>query len=79
MEARTQDEILDCKGMLCPLPIIKVSKAFKTLETGKVLLLEATDPGSEPDMAAWRKRTGNEIIHTETTDGVFKFWLRKMA
>ena len=75
----TVDQTLDCKGMLCPLPIVKLSKAFKAMEQGQVLLLLATDPGSEPDIAAWHKRTGNELIQQSTEDQVFKFWLRKTA
>ena len=73
------DQTLDCTGMLCPLPIVKLSKAFKTLEQGQVLLLLATDPGSAPDIEAWKKRTGNELIQQSKEDKVFKFWLRKTA
>jgi len=75
----TPDETLDCKGMLCPLPIVKLSKAFKALDAGKVLLLLATDPGSRPDIEAWLRRTGNELVHQEQDGDVFKFWLKKTA
>ena len=71
------DQTLDCKGMLCPLPIVKVSKAIKTMEPGQTLLLLATDPGSQPDMTAWSKRTGNPIAHQDTEGDVFRFWIRK--
>jgi tRNA 2-thiouridine synthesizing protein A len=73
----TADQTLDCKGMLCPLPIIKLSKAIKSMEQGQVLLLEATDPGSQPDVTAWQKRTKNEIVHQTAEAKVFKFWIRK--
>lgn len=71
------DETLDCKGMLCPLPIVKLSKAVKGMETGKVVLLLATDPGSDPDITAWEKRTKNEILQKEQEGDVFKFWIKK--
>ena len=71
------DQTLDCKGMLCPLPVVKVSKAMKDLPAGNVLLLLATDPGSRPDMAAWSKRTGNPILHDDQDGAVFRFWIQR--
>ncbi len=73
------DETLDCKGMLCPLPIVKLSKTFKALDSGKVVLLLATDPGSEPDIAAWEKRTKNQVLQKDKEGDVFKFWIKKTA
>ncbi|MCG6958117.1 MAG: sulfurtransferase TusA family protein [Gemmatimonadetes bacterium] len=71
------DQTLDCKGMLCPLPVVKVSKAMKELPAGNVLLLLATDPGSRPDMTAWSKRTGNPIVHQDEEGPVFRFWIQR--
>ena len=50
--------LLDCRGMLCPVPIIRLSKAVKAAEIGQLVKLLATDPGSEPDLKAW-KQTGH--------------------
>jgi tRNA 2-thiouridine synthesizing protein A len=73
----TPDQTLDCKGMLCPLPIVKVAKAIKEIDAGQTLLLLATDPGSQPDMAAWAKRTTNPIVHQDTEGDVFRFWIQR--
>ena len=62
------DHVLDCKGMACPLPIIKTAKEIKTLDVGQVLELLATDPGVEPDMTAWTRRTKHELLKIEKTD-----------
>lgn len=72
------DQVLDCKGMQCPLPVIKTAQAIKTLEPGQVLELLATDPGVEPDMKAWSTRTGNELLKIEKTDDVFHVFLRRV-
>jgi TusA-related sulfurtransferase len=77
MTAPTADHTLDCKGMLCPMPIIKLSKAIKEIAVGQVLLLEATDPGSKPDVAAWQRRTRNEVVHQTEEGDVFRFWIRR--
>lgn len=73
------DRTLDCRGMLCPVPIVKLAKAIKEIEKGQVLLLEATDPGSKPDVEAWGRRTGNEIVHQTEEQQLFKFWIRRTA
>ena len=71
------DQVLDCSGMLCPMPIVKVSKAMKELQSEQVLKLIATDPGSPPDMEAWSRQTGNELLRSTIEESKFVFFLRK--
>lgn len=71
------DHVLDCKGLLCPVPIIKVSKAVKGMQVGQTLLMLATDPGSKADMEAWQKQTGNEILEIQREGELFKFLIKK--
>ncbi len=68
---------LDLKGLSCPLPIVKTSKAMKDLRSGEVLEALATDPGSVPDFDAWCRATGNELVESSREDGVFRFVIRK--
>ena len=68
---------LDCKGMNCPLPILKTKKAMDTLTSGQVLRMVSTDPGSANDMVAWANRTGNTIVKTEEKGGEFVFYVEK--
>jgi tRNA 2-thiouridine synthesizing protein A len=71
------DQTLDCLKLLCPVPIIKISKAVKDLQTGQTLLMLADDPGAKADMIAWAKQTGNELLGIEEEGKVFKFYVRK--
>ena len=73
------DQILDAKGLSCPLPILKTKKAVEILLKDQVLKVETTDPGSKNDMAAWAKRTGNEILKLEEGSGTFTFYIKKTA
>lgn len=73
----TPDRTLDCRGLLCPMPIIKISKAIRALEVGQILEMLATDPGSKADMLAWEKQTGHEILDIREDDGLFRFYVRK--
>jgi tRNA 2-thiouridine synthesizing protein A len=70
-------QTLDCKGLLCPLPIIKLSKALKTIEVGQVLEMFATDPGSVPDVEAFQSQTGHELVTKSSDAGVFRFLVRR--
>ncbi|MGE5173409.1 MAG: sulfurtransferase TusA family protein, partial [Betaproteobacteria bacterium] len=67
------DQVLDAKGLSCPLPILKTKKAVEALSKDQVLKVETTDPGSKNDMASWAKRTGNEILKLEEGSGTFIF------
>jgi tRNA 2-thiouridine synthesizing protein A len=72
------DEVLDCTGMACPLPVVKTSQAIKKLGPGQVLELLATDPGVEPDMQAWSRRTGNELLSISKEADVFHILIRRV-
>jgi len=71
------DKVLDCSGMLCPIPVAKTAKAIKQIEIGQVLKLIATDPGAPPDMDAWTKQTGHEMLESAEEDGKYIFYFRR--
>ena len=71
------DQVLDCSGLLCPMPVVKTMKAIKQMEIGQVLKLIATDPGAPPDMAAWSRQTGNQILEQHEEDGKFIFVIKR--
>jgi len=62
------DQVLDAKGLNCPLPILKTKKMIKSMSPGQVLQVLATDPGSVADMAAFCNQTGNELV-SQTNEG----------
>lgn len=78
-ETISADRELDCRGLSCPLPIIKTKREMDTLAAGQVLKMLATDPGSVNDMAAWSRKTGHDLLGQEEADGVFAFYIRKVG
>lgn len=70
------DQVLDAKGLNCPLPIIKAKKALKGMGAGQVLEVLSTDPGSVADFAAFCNQTGNELLSSETEGDVYKFEIK---
>jgi len=77
MNENAFDQELDCKGMNCPLPILKTKKQVDSMESGQILKMEATDPGSINDMNAWSRRTGHELLSHSLDDGIYTFFIKK--
>ena len=71
------DDIVDCVGLYCPVPIFETRKKMNSMERGQILKMMADDPGSKPDMESWARTTGNELIKVEEEDGVFTFYIKK--
>ena len=71
------DKVLDCSGLLCPIPVIETSKAVKEIGIGQVLKVIATDPGSPADLEAWARQTGHDLLASEQEDGKFVFLIRR--
>lgn len=70
-------KVLDCKGLSCPEPILKIKKTMGGMNAGDVVEMQATDPGSVADMASWAKRTGNAILDQKQDGDVFTYYVKK--
>ena len=71
------DQILDAKGLNCPLPILKAKKALKGMTAGQILEVQATDPGSVADFAAFCNQTGNQLMNQSNEGDVYKFEIKR--
>jgi tRNA 2-thiouridine synthesizing protein A len=68
---------LDLKGLVCPIPIVKISQAVKQVQVGELVEAIATDPGVLADIPAWCKTSGNELVKMERVDKTFHFVVRR--
>ena len=71
------DRELDACGLKCPLPILRTKKLLNEMSSGQVLKILATDPGSVRDFQAFSRQTGNQLLSSGESEGVFIFWLKK--
>jgi tRNA 2-thiouridine synthesizing protein A len=71
------DQELDACGLNCPLPILRAKKTLARMDTGQVLRVISTDPGSVKDFEAFSKQTGNELLESSEQDGQFFYLLKK--
>lgn len=53
---------LDCCGLQCPMPIVRISRAISELQAGDTLTVTADDAAFSADVAAWAKKTGNTLV-----------------
>ena len=77
MSEMEHEQALDCRGLSCPLPILKTKKQMDAMKSGQVLKMEATDPGSVNDVNAWTRRTGNELVTHSEEGGLYIFYIKK--
>ena len=68
---------LDCKGLACPMPIVRTAQAMKTLRPGDLIEVLATDKGALKDFPAWSKATGNPLIEQHDDGQLLRFVLQK--
>lgn len=72
------NQILDCIGLYCPMPVIQTKQKMDKLAPGETLEILADDPAAEEDLKAWAKRTGQKILEIEKTDEGLRFLVRKI-
>ncbi len=69
---------LDLKGLLCPLPMVRVSQNIKKVPVGGIIRAVATDPGSLADIPSWARTTGNEVVKTERDGKNITFYVKRL-
>jgi TusA-related sulfurtransferase len=70
-------KVLDVKGMLCPMPVIKAKQAISQVPVGGVLEVIATDPAAKEDIPAWVRRAGHDLISMQQENETFKFLVKR--
>jgi tRNA 2-thiouridine synthesizing protein A len=72
-------QVLDTKGLNCPLPILKAKKALGGIAAGEQLEIHATDPGAVADFEAFCRQTGHELVSSNRDGDVHKFVIKHAA
>ncbi|MBI5275508.1 MAG: sulfurtransferase TusA family protein [Burkholderiales bacterium] len=71
------DKEIDTRGLNCPLPILKAKKALADMQSGQLLKVVSTDPGSVRDFQAFARQTGNELVEQQSEGQDFVHVLRR--
>lgn len=60
--------LVDARGLLCPMPVIRVQDRVEALEPGAVVEAVCSDPGALQDIPAWCRVNGHRVLETRSTD-----------
>ena len=71
------DVELDATGLQCPMPLLKAKRALNGMLPGQVLRVQATDAGSARDFEVFSRQSGNTLVSSTESGGVFTHVLRK--
>jgi tRNA 2-thiouridine synthesizing protein A len=62
---------IDARGQQCPMPLLMAKRGLRELESGMVLELIATDPGSERDFRSLERLGGHRVETEVSDDGIY--------
>lgn len=77
--AASEIKALDCCGLQCPGPIMKVNEALQEMNESEILKVSATDMGFAADIDSWCRRTGNTLVRSERENKMNIVYIRKGA
>lgn len=69
--------VLDAKGLSCPMPLLRTKKEMNKLNSGDILQIDGTDPGSRNDIPGWCSRSGHEYLGEKEESGYYSFFIKK--
>lgn len=73
--APVPDTVLDVRGLLCPLPVLKARKSLSAMQSGQILQVDATDPAAVIDIPHFCQETGHRLTAQDQQDDLFRFWI----
>jgi len=71
------DEVLDIKGLSCPMPMLKIKKALEKLASGKILEVWGTDPGTKNELKKYCEKEGHELLLVSDESGYTRYLIKK--
>ena len=73
------DALIDARGLLCPLPLVKARQALMILDPGASVCVLATDPAARGDFERFSEASGHRIVDAQERDGVLVIVIEKAS
>lgn len=70
-------QLVDARGLLCPLPVLKLRKKLKSVPSGTLLQLLATDPAAVVDVPHFCMESGHELVEINDDGTATTYSVRK--
>lgn len=73
-----ESRVLDARGLMCPMPVVKASRELMSMQPGEVLRVMVSDRAARTDFPAWVEDVGHELLDSkQEADGTLVFYVRK--
>ncbi len=72
------EKTVDARGLSCPMPIVKLSQTIKEMHVGQVVEVIASDQSFAPDVEAWCRKTGHELLRIDHSEEKIKAFIKKV-
>ena len=60
--AAPRTHVLDARGLLCPMPLIRLQDFVASVPGGDLIEVLCTDPGTRSDIPAWCRLNGHRLV-----------------
>ena len=78
LETIKPDNLLDTRGLSCPMPLLKTKKTLKGMGADEILEILGTDPGSKNDIPDFGNKGGNQFVGmVDTAEGYTRYFIKK--
>lgn len=73
------DLVIDCIGVRCPTPVIRLAKRLGEVEVGQTVAVVADDPAAAVDIPAWCRLRDQEYVGATDTDSAPAYLVRRLS
>ncbi len=71
---------LDCRGQVCPMPVIELSRRIADVGVGEVVAVVSDDPAARHDVPAWCRMREQEYVGEDAADdGTPRYLVRRVS
>ena len=71
---------LDCRDLVCPMPVIELARHLTDVSVGELLAVVAHDPAAAVDVPAWCRMKAQDYLGADTADdGAPRYVVRRLT
>ena len=68
---------VDARNLSCPMPLLRARQALKSVQSGEIIKVLATDAGSWKDFQSFSNHSGDKLLKKLEHNSAYTYWLQK--
>lgn len=73
------ETLLDCQGLVCPMPVLRANRALRAMAAGERLRILCSDAASVADFQSFCRETGHILVAWSEETGIYSFTIKRRA